>query len=288
MKGISSFTLGSLALLTSAWGCATAVTPVDSAYRQSAATGPQSVSSPPPPSARPRAHSPPPPPQPAKPAPLMRPPASAAPGISARPFVGTATRLLSIPAAIAAVLLWPSSLDDSSRNRGWTGTLNPVTLMPWASGEEYDQFWQLPQQERERLIRESRSTMAHSPPSTPTPQPAPQETERRHPDQTCDNAVLDHLQAEKSRICSSIPGESCSPKKVNPKRLDNEPCSAVRRRIQAFQNCLNIRQFIQDECFSGLPDEPHARVMSELKSGLAHCLALEARNCAPGHPMSER
>jgi hypothetical protein len=37
-----------------------------------------------------------------------------------------------------------------------------------------------------------------------------------------------------------------------------------------------------------MPDEPHTRAMNELKSGIAHCLALEARNCAPGHPMSER
>jgi Novel toxin 16 len=170
-------------------------------------------------------------------------------------------------------------------DKGWQDTLNPMTLMPWTSREEYTQFWRLPQQQREQRIRASRNAMANP---AGTPQSAPQTAEKRHPGQTCDNSVLSYLQAEKNRICSSIPGESCSPKKVSPKRLDNVPCSTARQRIQAIQNCLNIRQFIQEECFNGIPDEPHTRAMNELKNGIAHCLALEARNCAPGHPMSER
>jgi hypothetical protein len=281
MKSTSSFSLGGLALLASVWGCATGVTSAEStAYRQSVAGSPQPITSPPPLSIRPPVHSPPRVPQPAGRPPALRPPA---PGVSAHPGPA-AIRLLSIPAAIAAVLLWPSRLGDSSMDKGWQNTVNPVTLMPWTSREEYTQFWRLPQQQREQLIRTSRNAMATS---AGAPQPAPQMAVKRHPGQTCENSVLGHLQAEKNRICSSIPGESCSPKKVSPKRLDNVPCSAAKQRIQAIQNCLNIRQFIQDECFNGVPDEPHTRAMNELKSGIAHCLALEARNCAPGHPMSE-
>jgi len=269
------------------WGCSTTAPSADRAtYRQSTSASPQPVPAPSP--ARPLVPPRPPTPQPWKQTPLARPPVSIRPGASARPITGAAVRLLSIPVAIAAALLWPNSLDDSSLDRGWTGTLNPMTLRPWTSQEEFEQFWQLPQQERERLIQESRNAMATSTASVPAPQSTLQTAPRRHPNQTCENEVLDHLQAEKDRICSSIPGESCSPKKVNPKRLDNEPCSVIRRRIQAFENCLNIRQFIQDECFKGVPDEPHARAMNELRSGLGHCLALEARNCASGHPMAER
>jgi hypothetical protein len=36
----------------------------------------------------------------------------------------------------------------------------------------------------------------------------------------------------------------------------------------------------------GRSDPTHAAVLAELQSGLAACLALEAVNCAPGHPMA--
>jgi hypothetical protein len=282
MKRIPLFSLGGLALLASVWGCATKLTSAEStSYRQSVASSPPPVTSPPPPSTRPPVHSPPRVPQPAGRSPVLRPPA---PGVSAD-FSPAAIRLLSIPAAIASVLLWPGSLDDSSMDKGWQDTLNPMTLMPWASREEYIQFWQMPQQQREQLIQASRNAMANS---AGAPQSAPQTAEKRRPGQTCENSVLSHLQAEKNRICGSISGESCSPKKVSPKRLDHIPCSTAKQRTQALQNCLNIRQFIQEECFNGMPDEPHTRAMNELRSAIAHCLALEARNCAPGHPMSER
>jgi hypothetical protein len=203
---------------------------------------------------------------------------------------GAAARLLNIPAALLAILLWPSSLDGEHLTLDWTNTLNPVTRVPWSSQEEYEEFWGLPQSERERLILAglgatggpesaaaasgSRSTSAAGP--------------RRYPNQTCDDTVLDHLQAEKDRICKAIPGESCSRSKTNPKRLDRMPCSEVRLRIQAFRNCIDIRQFIQDSCFGGAPDTRHEKALDQYKDGLAHCLALEAVNCAPGHPMMDR
>lgn len=108
----------------------------------------------------------------------------------------------------------------------------------------------------------------------------------RNPKQTCDNAVLDRLQAEKNRICNSIPGESCSPSKVSKKRLARRPCSEIRQRIQAMRDCLKIRQRIQDECFGGKPDPVHEDAMKQINNGLDACLSLEAVNCAPGHPMA--
>jgi hypothetical protein len=59
----------------------------------------------------------------------------------------------------------------------------------------------------------------------------------------------------------------------------------IRLRLQAMRVCLAIRQRIQDECFVGQPDPVHQEAMDFLQNGINHCLALEAVNCAPGHPM---
>lgn len=211
------------------------------------------------------------------------------PGPGVRVPAGAAARLLSLPTAIAAILLWPSDLRDDSSPRDWKHTLDPVTLVPWSSEDEYDRFWTLPQAERERLIQESRTAMASS--MGPVPDPERQDpsrmASRRNPNQTCEDSVLDTLQAEKARICGAIPGDSCSRKKTSPKRLAKVPCSEIRVRIQALRSCIGIRQFIQDECFGGVPDTRHEKVLSAHQDGLAHCLALEAENCAPGHPMAD-
>jgi hypothetical protein len=123
-------------------------------------------------------------------------------------------------------------------------------------------------------------------PAPPLPDIGRLPHQRRTKDQTCTNEVLDQLQIEKDQICNSIRGDSCSPSKVSPKRLARRPCSEIRKRIQAFRDCLESRQRIQDECFGGTPDETHEKVFKDLNSGLAACLALEAVNCAPGHPMA--
>jgi hypothetical protein len=115
--------------------------------------------------------------------------------------------------------------------------------------------------------------------------PAP--NQRRNANQTCINAELDILQREKDGICNTIPGESCSGSKVSPKRLARRPCSEIRRRIAAIQDCMQIREIIQRDCFGGRPDPVHQTVMNELTQGLNACLALEAQNCAPGHPMAK-
>jgi hypothetical protein len=90
------------------------------------------------------------------------------------------------------------------------------------------------------------------------------------------------------RVCDEVPGESCSPSKVSPKKLARRPCSQIRQRIAAVRECIRLRQNIQDQCFGGAPDPTHAKVLTELQSGLAACLALEAVNCAPGHPMADQ
>jgi len=88
-------------------------------------------------------------------------------------------------------------------------------------------------------------------------------------------------------VCDKIPGESCSPKKVNPKKLAKRPCSQIRRRIEAVRECLRLRQGIQGQCFGGVPDPTHATALADVENGLAACLALEAVNCVPGHPMAD-
>ncbi|WP_199746970.1 eCIS core domain-containing protein [Corallococcus interemptor] len=224
----------------------------------------------------------PPPLVPVEPLPPVRPSVPVGPGggvgLGARIIsgAGSVARVAGPIGAFLGVLLWPSSTAAP-----WQDTLNPVTRAPWRSQEEYEQFWRLPPEERQRLIRAGQATS-----SSTSVQVAPQAAPRRNPNQTCEDAVLDQLQAEKDRICNSIPGESCSPSKVSPKRLARRPCSEIRRRIQAVEECLRIRQRIQDECFGGQPDQAHQDVMNQLQAGLQACRALAAVNCAPGHPMA--
>ena len=138
--------------------------------------------------------------------------------------------------------------------------------------------------EEQRQLDEARRRQA--PGQSPQPGPAPALGPRRWPNQTCDNATLDALQAEMHRVCDNIPGESCSPSKVSQKRLDRRPCSQIQLRIQALRDCLAERQKVQDVCFGGQPDKKHLDQMAQLTNGLNACLALEAVNCAPGHPMA--
>ncbi|MDZ8067110.1 MAG: DUF4157 domain-containing protein [Nostoc sp. DedQUE08] len=120
----------------------------------------------------------------------------------------------------------------------------------------------------------------------PQPLPVPVPIPRRYPNQTCEDSVLDTLQQEMHAFCDKIGGESCSPSKVSPKKLARRPCSEIRQRIQAVQECMRLRENIQDKCFGGQPDQAHKDVIEQLKSGLQHCLNLEKVNCAPGHPMA--
>src|SRR5262249_50328314 len=145
-------------------------------------------------------------------------------------------------------------------------------------------------QRRQRQPPNPAPRAAAEPVPTPTPTPVPPlgnaPHERRRPEQKCENLVLDTMQREMHNLCEQIPGESCSPTKVSPKKRARRPCSLIHQRINAVRECIRLRQRIQDECFGGVPDPTHANVLSELQSGLAACLALEAVNCASGHPMA--
>ncbi len=111
---------------------------------------------------------------------------------------------------------------------------------------------------------------------------------QRLPNQTCMDAELDKLQKEKDQICGTIPGGSMSDSKVSPKKLAKIPCSVIKARIKAQQNCLAKRQEIQDECFGGQPDPVHQKVLAQMQEGIATSQERESINCAPGHPMANR
>ena len=227
-----------------------------------------------------------PPPMPAPPvAPPVPPPPLAAPPVSAPPVVEPPVAAGPKPVPITpfaagvlaflVVLLWESDsiesgaeerrkLDESLRRQG-----------------------QQPQGSAPRAAGEPSPIAATTPMPTPVPPLGEGPQERRHPNQTCENQVLDTLQTAMHDVCDRIPGESCSPGKVNPKKLAKRPCSQIRQRIQAVRECLRRRQNIQDQCFGGAPDPRHADVLSQVQRGLDACVALEAINCAPWHPMAE-
>ncbi|PTL76446.1 hypothetical protein DAT35_49870 [Vitiosangium sp. GDMCC 1.1324] len=109
-----------------------------------------------------------------------------------------------------------------------------------------------------------------------------------YPGQTCKNSLLDKLEAKKDQLLREIP--RYNPKEHNTKsekKLDKVPCSKIRLRLEAMKKVLETRWEIQKECFGGKPDSGHNTAMTELEKGLAAAKALEAKNCAPGHPMSE-
>lgn len=177
-----------------------------------------------------------------------------------------------LPHAGTIVLLWESdSIEGSAEEH--------------RKLEEYQRRRQQPPSPAPRAAAEPSPSTATTP--TPVPPLGEGPQERRYPNQTCGNQVLDALQRAMHDVCDRIPGENCSPGKVNPKKLARRPCSQIRQRIQAFRECLRHRQNIQDQCFGGAPDPKHADVLSEFRRGLDACVALEAINCAPGHPMAE-
>jgi hypothetical protein len=216
---------------------------------------------------------PPPPPVPAPPvtAPPVPAPPVVEPPVAATPKPVLITPLAAGVIAFLVVLLWESdSIEGSAEEH--------------RKLEEYQRRLQQPPGPAPRSAAEP--TPAPSPVPTPVPPLGNAPNERRRPEQTCENQVLDTMQREMHNVCDRIPGESCSPKKVSPKKLARRPCSQIRQRINAVRECIRLRQRIQDECFGGAPDPAHANAFSDLQSGLAACLALEAVNCAPGHPMA--
>ncbi|WP_043432862.1 hypothetical protein [Cystobacter fuscus] len=133
----------------------------------------------------------------------------------------------------------------------WQTETNPATGKPYTSVEEYDRI-------------------------------------PRYPNQTCKNSLLDKLEAEKDQLTNEIPRYNPKvPNTKNKKKLDKVPCSRIRLRLDAVKKVLEKRWEIQKKCFGGKPDPGHNTAMTQLEDGLADIKALEAKNCAPGHPMSE-
>jgi hypothetical protein len=134
----------------------------------------------------------------------------------------------------------------------WRTEINPATGRPYTSVEEYDRV-------------------------------------PRHANQTCKNSRLDELEAEKTLLSKSVsPFNPKAPRSTNKKKLDEVPCSRIRLRLEAMKKVLEKRWEIQKECFGGRPDPGHNTTMTELEQGIANIKKLEARNCAPGHPMAEQ
>jgi hypothetical protein len=133
----------------------------------------------------------------------------------------------------------------------WRTRINPATGKNYSSEEEYEQV-------------------------------------SRYPNQTCKNSLLDKLEAEKDQLTNEIPRYNPKvPNTKNEKKLDKVPCSRIRLRLEAVKKVLEKRWEIQKKCFGGKPDQGHNTAMTQLEDGLADIKALEAKNCAPGHPMSE-
>ncbi len=136
--------------------------------------------------------------------------------------------------------------------------------------------------------RGPKSRPAPKPNPVPPIQPCPKSAPRRHRDkQTCDDPVLDALQAEKDLLTKAVPPLiPATPRSRNPKKLAKVPCSRLRRRLKAQEDLLKKREQIQRECFGGEPDPDHERAISELKKAIVNTKELVGTNCAPGHPMA--
>jgi hypothetical protein len=110
-------------------------------------------------------------------------------------------------------------------------------------------------------------------------------TQRRNPGQTCDNSVLDPLQAQMHATCDQG-GTSCPDLQKSPKSGQTIPCSEARRRLQARQDCLNQRLNIIQVCYGGVPDQRHINANNTVQRSIDKCELLVNTNCAPGNPMS--
>ena len=92
----------------------------------------------------------------------------------------------------------------------------------------------------------------------------------KYPGQTCTNVRLGELQREMKRIC-------------NQKRTCREqglPCSEIAKRLGNANACLRARVQIQEECFGGKPDSPHAKEIREAQKVVSKCeTAFKDRGC---------
>jgi hypothetical protein len=119
----------------------------------------------------------------------------------------------------------------------------------------------------------------------PPPPPPPSPPARRYPNQTCENDVLDALEADKKKLCYSGYAAACSGNHDKPK-FAKIPCSAIQLAIQQRLACKAARQLVQDKCFGGKSDAGHKKAIDQEQDGIDNCEALKLLNCAKGHPMA--
>lgn len=126
-------------------------------------------------------------------------------------------------------------------------------------------------------------TASTPPPPAPPPPPPP----RRYPNQTCENAELDRLEAEKKPICKPEGGiaTTCN---QNEKKLDKIPCSLIKLAIQQRQACKAARWEVQNKCFGGKPNPGHKKAIDQEQDAIDSCEARKPINCAKGHPMADK
>jgi hypothetical protein len=73
------------------------------------------------------------------------------------------------------------------------------------------------------------------------------QTQRKYPDQTCEDERREELQAQKNAACNV-------PRSCKDQSLD---CDEILQRIEQNKACLAARQQMRDECFGGVGDQIH-------------------------------
>ena len=81
------------------------------------------------------------------------------------------------------------------------------------------------------------------------------------PNQTCEDDVLAALQGEMHGYCDDE--RSCAKK--------NQHCNYYETRVQTNEDCLRLRQQIQDDCFTGHPEAGHEAQIKAVKAVLKIC-----------------
>jgi hypothetical protein len=189
-------------------------------------------------------------------------------------------------AAIAAgllVLLWPASTAPP-----WADEINPITGAPYRDQQEYDQFKKLSPDEIARLRAQNASgqlstaktdadTVGDAPVSSATQscqaEPQPQaispvqpavtpQTQRKYPDQTCEDERREELQTQKNAACN-VP-RSCKDQSLG--------CDEILQRIEQNKACLAARQQMRDECFGGAGDQVHDQQIQDVQDVLDRCI----------------
>ncbi|MBK9263759.1 MAG: hypothetical protein IPM54_28635 [Polyangiaceae bacterium] len=124
--------------------------------------------------------------------------------------------------------------------------------------------------------------------TTAPPIPIPIAVPRRWPGQTCEDAELDRLEAEKDKICKPPEGfaTDCPKNPLKKKEYAKIPCSLILLAIQQRQACKAARWLVQNKCFGGNPNPGHKTAIDQEQNAIDNCEAFKLINCAKDHPMA--